>query len=230
MTDDPDFFAWLDGELADPQASAMAARVAADPQLAAFAAQHRALGARLTGAFAPIAAEPVPDRLQAMVRPAAEVVDLAARREQRRRWSLSGLAVAASLALGLGIGISLPRGDSGAFRQQDGQLLAASALDTALDRQLASAGEQNGVRIGLTFRDTDGRYCRTFASGPQSGLACRAGSDWAVEGLVTGTERPGDYRMASGPDPALAALVDTRLTGDPLDPAAERAAQAHGWR
>ena len=35
MTDDPDFYAWLDGELPEPEASAMAARVAADPELAA---------------------------------------------------------------------------------------------------------------------------------------------------------------------------------------------------
>ena len=34
MTDDPDFYAWLDGELPEPQASAMAASVAADPELA----------------------------------------------------------------------------------------------------------------------------------------------------------------------------------------------------
>ena len=46
MTDDPDFYDWLDGELGEPQASLMAARVAADPKLAAFAEQHRALSAR----------------------------------------------------------------------------------------------------------------------------------------------------------------------------------------
>lgn len=229
MTDDPDFYAWLDGELPEPQASAMAARVAADPELAAFADQHRALSTRLSAAFAPVLAAPVPEPLQTAAEPrTAEVLDFAAR-ARRRQWSVAGLAAAASLALGLLIGTNVPgKGDS--FRSTGGQLAAAGILDAALDRQLAAAGEQSGVRIGLSFKDREGRYCRTFAAEAQNGLACRRGEDWAIEGLVRSGSTQGDYRMASGQDPALSALIDGRLAGEALDPAAEAQAVAEHWK
>lgn len=230
MTDDPDFYAWLDGELPEPQASAMAARVAADPELAAFAGQHRALAGKLSGAFAPILDAPVPERLRQAAQPrSAEVVDLADVRTRRSRWTLAGLAAAASLALGLGIGFSLPRG--GELYRSDGTgIAAAGSLDRALDRQLASAGEQDGIRMGLSFRNRQGRYCRSFTAGAQSGLACREGNGWAVDGLVRSGDGGGDYRMAAGQDPALTALIDRQLAGEPLGPEAEAAAAAGGWR
>ena len=231
MIDDPDFFAWLDGELAEPQATAMGARVAADPELAALAEQHRALASRLQLAFAPIAEAPVPERLQLAAEPrGAEIVDFAAVRERRRRWSVTGLALAASLALGLTIGAILPREDSGPFRSNGEQLAAAGPLDTALDRQLASAGAQDGVRIGLSFKERSGRYCRTFTTPSGSGLACREDDNWAIEGLIRGDAPAGDYRMAAGTDPALGALVDSRIGGEPLDPAAEARLVQQQWR
>jgi hypothetical protein len=232
MTDDPEFYAWLDGELAEPQASAMAAKVAADPALSAFAAEHRALGARLSNSFAPIVDAPVPERLQQAARPSADVLDFAAARERRRplSWSVRGFALAASLALGLTIGALLPRDGGGPFRAEGGQLVASGALGTALDRQLASAGAEGGVRIGLSFRDRDGRYCRTFTATNQTGLACRGDDAWQIEGLIGASKEQGDYRQASGFDPALGDLVDRRIAGEPLDPAQEAAARQKGWR
>jgi hypothetical protein len=230
MTDDPDFYAWLDGELSEPQASAMAARVAADPELASFAQQHRALPGRLTAAFAPVAAAPIPERLRAAAAPKpAEVVGLAAARERRRRWSVTGLAVAASLALGFTIGGVLPR-DGGSFRSEGDQLAAAGPLDQALDTQLASVGDQAGIRIGLSFRDQSGRYCRTFTADVQSGLACRSGEGWSIEGLVRSEQQSLDYRMAAGVDPALGALIDSRVAGEPLNRTAEAKLVRDDWR
>jgi hypothetical protein len=230
MIDDPEFFAWLDGELPEPQASVMAAKVAADPELAAFAEQHRALGGRLSAAFAPVLSAPVPEPLGKVAEPrSAEVIDFAAARARRRQWIVAGLAAAASLALGLVIGTAVPR-DSGSFRSTAGKLAAAGPLDTALDRQLASAGEQNGIRLSLSFKDRDGRYCRSFAAGPQSGVACRTGTDWTIEGLVRSAPDQGEYRQASGQDPALAAFIDSRLAGEPLDPVAEERAIRGLWR
>ena len=216
MTDDPDFYAWLDGELAEPQASQMAARVAADPDLSAFAAQHRALGNRLAVAFAPVVAAPIPSSLAAAI-PTAEIVDFAAARERRRVWSVAGLAAAASLALGLALGVALPGGGNGNLTSQGARLAASGDLAGALDRQLASAGEQRGIRIGLSFRDKGGRLCRSFSSDVESGLACRTPGGWAIEGLIAGEGQVGDYRMASGIDPALGALIDDRIAGEPLD-------------
>lgn len=230
MTDDPDFYAWLDGELPEPQASAMAARVAADPELTAFAEQHRALACRLNAAFAPILAAPLPHHLQEAAQPlTAQVINLAEARDRRLRWSLAGLAAAASLALGLGIGVSLPR-DGGPFRVDGGQLAATGRLESALDRQLASAGDRDGIRMGLTFKDKEGRYCRSFTADAQSGLACWSGDGWLIEGLIRGQASQGDYRMATGQDPALGALVDARMAGEPLDAAAEAREVDRGWR
>lgn len=221
MTDDLDFYAWLDGELPEPEASAMAAKVAADPELAAFAEQHRALAGRLKSAFATVIEAPVPDRLREPLQPrTAEVIDLSKARERRRGLSLGAFAVAASLALGLGIGVALPR-DGGPFRSEGGELAAAGALDTALDTQLASAGERGGIRMGLSFKDKSGNYCRSFMVEAQSGLACRSGDRWLVEGVVRGEAPQGEYRMAAGQNPALAALIEERMSGDPLDQRAE---------
>jgi hypothetical protein len=229
MTDDPDFYAWLDGELDEPQASLMAARVAADPKLAAFAEQHRALSARLSDAFAPIAAAPVPHRLTEAARAKAEVINLAAARERRRRWSVTGLAAAASLALGLALGVTLPGDGQGSFVSEGDQLAASGSLAKALDRQLASAGEQGGIRIGLSFKDKSGRFCRSFTAAAQSGLACRAGDAWAIQGLVAGQGGSGDYRMASGVAAVLGDLIDSRIAGEPLDSISETKAVQRGW-
>jgi hypothetical protein len=229
MTDDPDFHAWLDGELDEPQASLMAARVGADPKLAAFAEQHRALSVRLSDAFAPIADAPVPHRLTDAARAQAEIIDFAAARERRRRWSVTGLAAAASLALGLALGVTLPGDGQGSFVSKGDQLVALGSLADALDRQLASAGEQDGIRIGLSFKDQGGRFCRSFTAATKSGLACRAEDAWAIEGLVAGPGGSGDYRMAAGVDPVLAGLIDSRIAGEPLDPASESKAVQRGW-
>ena len=40
----------------------------------------------------------------------------------------------------------------------------------------------------------------------------------------------GNYRMAAGMDPNLAALVDSAMAGDAFDAAAEKAAKDKGWR
>jgi hypothetical protein len=231
MSDDDKFFAWLDGELGPAEAAAMEARVAADPKLARRAEQHRALGAQLRGAFDPIAAAPVPERLQSALRPSAEVVDFAAAKRARAMPSLpQWAAMAATLVLGLFLGTMVPQRSAAPVEAQGGKLYAASALNHALDTELASApaGE---VRIGLTFRDRMGEICRSFTGSAGSGLACRDGARWRLKGLFAAPEgQSSDYRMAGGMDPNLAALVDSTMAGEPFDGSAEKAARDRGWR
>ena len=228
--DDAQFFAWLDGELDPSEAREMAARVAADPQLTALAEQHRALQSRLRGAFDPIAAAPPPSLLTAALAAPAEVIDLAQRRAARPRppagqW----MAIAASLAAGIFVGrLMLPAG--GPVELRGGNMVAASALAGALDSQLASA-PSGDIRIGLTYRDQEGRICRTFAGAAGSGLACRDDAQWRVEGLFPAAEgQESDFRMASGADPQLAALVDSTIAGEPFGAAEEKRAKARGWK
>lgn len=235
--DDEIFFAWLDGELDGEEAARVESLVAADPALSQKAAQHRALAAGLQSAFGPVLSDPVdPAAFGLAPPPAAPVIDLAdARRVLAERraaplWQQWG-ALAATLALGIVTGTMVAGGPSAPVAERGGQLVASADLDKALDVRLASAPEPDGARIGLTFRNGEGAICRTFASGSASGLACRDGDDWRIEGLVPAPSgQAGDYRMASGSDPALAALVDGAMAGEPMDAAQEQAARDAGWR
>jgi hypothetical protein len=228
MTDEEEFFAWLDGELDGVAAARVGARVAADPGLAEEARLHRALGAQLRSAFDPLTAAPVPDRI------GQAAVDFTAARERRaaRRFAMpQWAAIAATLVVGVVGGTMLGSGSPGPVAQQGGTMVAAGTLEQALDTQLASAPVSSGVRIGLTFRDSAGALCRSFEDGALSGLACRDGDEWTFRGLFQkGVESKGDYRMAAGPDPRLGAMIDDMLAGEPLDAAGERAARANGWR
>lgn len=228
MTDEK-FFAWLDGELRADEAAEVSAAVAADPALAAKAEQHRAFAARLKGAFEPVIALPSP------ALPSSEVIDFTAARERRRGWlpaRAQWAALAATLAVGL-LTTSLFF-ERGVTSHGDQPALASGALGAALDTQLASAPAAGSpIRIGLTFRDKRGAMCRSFTQPGASGLACHESSGWHVrEIFATGGAPDGasDYRMAAGPDPRLAALIDETIAGDPLEAAAEARARSAGWR
>ena len=236
--DEAKFFAWLDGELDAAEATEMEAKVAADPRLARIAEQHRAFETRVREAFGTVAAAPVPERLTQAVEPSgAAIIDLGARsraRSGRGSWLSmpQWAAMAATLALGIGLGTMLDseRVDS-PVEIRGGKMYAAAALDDALERQLASAGEKGAVRMGLTFHDQAGTICRTFSDQRSSGLACRDGSDWQLRGLFAPPEgQSGDYRMATGTDPNLGALINATIAGDPFDDAQEEEAQRAGWR
>ena len=231
VTDEEEFFAWLDGEL-DPEAAArVAAQVAADPGLLEQARAHRALGEGLRSAFAPTMSSPVPDRI------GSTAINITSAREQRQRRAFGRLpqwaAIAATLVIGIGLGTQVGVHPSDVpVAIEGGRMVAAAGLGEALDRQLASIDQAGlATRIGLTFRNHDGAICRSFGGASTAGLACRVGGAWRVEGLypaapVTG----GDYRMAASNDSRLTAMVDAMIAGDPLDASAEREVQAKGWR
>jgi len=233
LTEEEEFFAWLDGELEGGQAARVKARVAASPELAARAEAHRRLAGGLRDAFEPVLHSALePPRFQA-----GEVIDFGARaapREERR--SQFGLpqwaAMAATLALGLLVGNLVGGSDRDAPVTLDhGQLIAAAALSHSLDTALASSPGNEGARIGLTFRSTKGNVCRSFQDGQASGLACREGRQWRVEGLFRdGEGQSSDYRMAAGQNPRLAELIDQTIAGEPLDAAQEKSTRDRGWR
>ena len=230
MTDEEEFFAWLDGELDGEAAAKVEARVAADPALAKQARAHRALGAGLRGAFDPVMEAAAPDHF------GAAPIDLGQARERLRQkrpgilpqWA----AIAATLALGIGLGTTIgSRGSDAPTAIEGGKLVAAAGLRQALDRQLASA-DQRGTptRIGLTFRNHDGALCRSFGGRDGTGLACRSGDKWRVEALFGPVNGADEYRAASAGDPRLGDLIDQGIEGDPLDAAQEREAQSRNWR
>jgi len=226
MMTDEQYFAWLDGELDPATAAEVAAAVAADPELQRKAAAHHAMQARLRGAFEVVATAPTTDN----------VVDLESARSVRAarrvlpsmgQWA----AIAATLVVGLVTGTMIPSGSDTTVRTNSGRLIASGGLDRALDTRLASAPLEAGARIGLTFRDKDGAICRSFSDGAAQGLACRDNEAWAIRGLVQGADSGrGDFRMAAGADPGLAALIDSQIDGEPFGAEAERKALDGGWR
>ena len=231
MTEDEKFFAWLDAELEGPEATEMEAKVAADPQLQKLAEQHRALRARLRGAFDPIAAAPPPEHLRTALRPTAEVIDFTSAKRTRTMPSLpQWTAIAATLAVGIFVGTMVPQHGNAPVEVQGGKIYAAAALNQALDTQLASA-PAGDIRVGITFRDQAGQICRSFTQPSASGLACRDQGRWNVKGLFGSPEgQASDYRMAAGMDPNLAALVDSTMAGEPFDAVQERQAKDRGWK
>lgn len=231
MTIDPaTIAAYVDGELDDIAARRVERAAEADPEIAGAIARHRALTATLAAHYAPVADEAVPDRLLGLIAGASPIdTSLAARRETRRarfgavQWG----AIAASLALGLTLGLR-PWMPAEPVAVAGGTLVAAGPLADALDTQLASNQPADApVRIGLSFRDRAGRYCRSFESASTDGIGCREGGRWQLERTMRGAATT-DYRQAASG--ALGAAAADMMAGDALDAAAERAARDSGWR
>lgn len=224
-----DIAAFADGQLTGAREAEVAAAIAADPALQREVEAHRALRARLSGHFAPVAEEPVPEALAAMLAPRdAAIVDLAAARERRAarrtlpRWGwLAGPAIAASLALA----IFLPRGEA-----SDGY--ADAQLARVLDDQLVAEQRPGApTRILLSFRDGEGAFCRAFSSADGSGIACREPGGWKLEALGDGSDAARtDYHMAGASDGAILSRAQQMADGVALDGAQEAAAREAGWR
>jgi hypothetical protein len=246
--DDDILQAYVDGELDAASAARIDAALAYDAVLARRVQQARDVRVQLRAAFDPVLDEPVPARLSVLLQPrsaqaaipaAPRVVPMGGhgttRRRMTRRWFVPGAALAASVAL---LAVALwwwqPGGDL--VRMRGGQSFAAGALTRALDEALASEPKANApVAIGLSFRSSDGRICRTFVlrSPPaRAGLACHESAGWALPVLTAATlPEGGELRQAaSALPPAVQAAVDARLRGNVFDAQQERAARDAGWR
>jgi hypothetical protein len=237
MTDEERIVAYVDGELDAEARARLEADAGADPALARAIARHRALRETVGGAWADVLEEPVPERLRAAV-----VRGRASGGEGRRpapRAILAHLPQWAAMAACVAVGVFLGRGvtERGPLAAaSDGTLVARGALAAALSRQTAGQGGVAPIKIGLSFRTADQRYCRTFASPGDrlAGVACRDGDRWAARMTTAYQASIGgapEYRTAaSETPPAVLAAVDSLIVGEPLDAAGEAAAKARGWR
>ncbi len=226
----PDMIAaFVDGELDDLTARRIEREAASDSALAAEIERHRALKARLAAHYAPVIEEPVPDRLRALLAGAAVVDTSMADRRAARRVRFAPLhwaVLAASLVLGVSIGMQPWRPAAPIAADQHG-VFAAGALAMTLDEQLAARQpSEAAVRVGLSFRDRAGRYCRSFESAVIDGIGCREGERWRLEAMRRGAVR-GQFRQAGSGD--MAEIASTMMVGDPLDANAERGARDAGW-
>jgi hypothetical protein len=236
--------AYADGELDLVARAEIEAAIAADPEVARSVERHRALRARVQAAYSGVLDEPVPTQLASLVTPpiSAPVVDLATRRVERaapspaapKRWVLSQRsAMAAALALGAFIGVLLLRGPAALYEESESGLVARGDLARALTWQLAGDPGAGAVRIGMSFRDRSGAYCRTFRlqhEAPLAGLACRSGEDWRLQVLAAAVPEGGELRGAAAMPMVVLQAVDITIDGEPLDAADETAARDAGWR
>nr|MEA2799621.1 hypothetical protein [Phenylobacterium sp.] len=226
MTADERLIAYLDGELRGQDRAAFEADMAADAALAEQVAQYRRLGALIADAYAPILHEPVPPQLVTLASAANDTVT-GRRRSALPQWA----AMAACVALGVVAGRELWP-EQGPLAAHGGQLVARGGLEKALTTQLASEG--GAVKVGLSFKAKDGRYCRTFQSAADrvAGLACRHDGRWVAQTTTAwAPQAAADYRTAaSAVPPAVLAAVDATSSGEVLDAAAERAARDRGWK
>lgn len=223
--------AYVDGELDLVSAKRMEKAMAEDAGLAKAVEAERTLRARLSAHFDPVAEEPVPDRLSALL--SGNVSNLEEHRNAKAaRWyqpsAMQWGAMAASLVVGLMIGGTALNRDAGYVRDDGDVLVASGKLADALQTQLASTqGTNPEVRIGTSFAAKDGGYCRTFESTSLDGIACRVGKDWQLKQTLSG-DGVSAYRQASAG--ALAEAAAAMMAGEAMDAAAEKAAADKGWR
>ena len=223
--------AYVDGELDLVRAKRFEKAMAEDAGLAKEVDTERALRARLSAHFDPVAEDPVPDRLAALLSGRVSLLD-EQRSKNAARWYRPSVmqwgAVAASLVVGLIIGGTALNRDAGYVRDDGGVLVASGELADALQTQLASTqGTNPKVRIGTSFAAKDSGYCRTFESASLDGIACRAGKVWQLKQTLSGNGASA-YRQASAG--ALAEAAAAMMAGEAMDAAAEKAAAEKGWK
>lgn len=241
MVDDEKLMAFVDGELSGPEREEVERALGERPELRARVEEQRRLRETLRGHYGPAASEEVPDRLLGILGatrndagPDDRIVALSAVRERRRPWparSLAGVAaMAATFAVGIVAGQLFLDDGPGLLDMRDGMLVANGELRSALETRLASAQPADAThRIGVTFRDRQGHYCRTFEGADLSGLACRTRGDWQVVVAEDGggTAASPEYRQAGSS--MVMEAAQARMADTPLDSEAERALVAAGW-
>ncbi len=226
---DEQLSAWLDGALPPEEMALVEAAVAADPALAERAAAWQETDRRIVGAFAPIAQQPVDaemlDRLGLAKPPAPQPANDNPPWWRRHALPLGG-AIAASLvavAVLLQTGSPVPSSDQG----------ISLALETTPSLSTSRLADGRELRPLLTVRSADGRYCREYQLGKESGLACRDSEGWKVEATASAqpSAKPGEAVLAGGTgNTALDAAYSRIGAGDPLDAAAEAALLKNQWK
>lgn len=239
--DDETLMRRIDGELDPGAGAAIDAAAAGDPALARRLERLRGLRTLTREAF-PAAPDPRDAELARLI------MGGAVRREPWAARLAAGLgeafaprrapiwagAAAACFVLGLTVGwLGQDRWSEG-FVVGSGGVIADADLTRVLDRGLAADGADAGGRaVGLTFRDADGRWCRTFQAGRAgvAGLACRGEEDWRLQALAAFQPSGSEIRTAGNDTPpAVLAAVDALIAGETLDASAEARARDAGWR
>lgn len=237
--DDETLMRHIDGELSREIGDRIDAEALHDADLAERLARMRGLRAlaRVAFAIAPDPRDVALSRLIAREAPApspwAGLSQSLADAFALKRVALWGGLAVATFAGGVLLGPLLNAPNDTSIMAPGGEIVDAG-LVRILDRGLASDGaDAQGRAVALTYRDVDGRWCRTFRAGEPgvAGLACREEGQWAIRALAPLGVPSGEVRTAaSDTPPSILAAVDAGLSGETLDAAAEARARDGGWR
>lgn len=233
MIDDARLTAYLDGALDAQSHAEVDAALLADSLVAARLSRLRAQRFKL------LQDEAQPERLVASGGGGRDnIVRLADRRAAppppRRQWTLKWPAwggVAVSLLVGAGLGYAAARETGGPLvARRDGSLVARGDLVRVLNNGVS--GQPGLIRIGVSFKSADRRYCRTFQMDVQqlAGVACREGAVWVARMTAIS---PAVMRTASEPGKtplSVVEAVDDLMVGHWLAPGDEAQASARGWK
>ncbi len=232
--------AYVDGELDVDAIATVERAMRVDPAVAAAVAQAKSLRERVRLAYDPVLSEPVPARLAALASvrmPTSQGRGPGTGRAgTRRNWrATQWAAMAASMTLGVLLAPWLHEAATPVvLRTSPEGLVAVGTLERALtSRVISDATLDEDIEVGLSFRDHDGRYCRSFSLPAQSlaGLACRSGGQWQILATGEAMQDNGEFRQAATAlPPAVLAEIDARLAEESLDAAGERAARDAGWK
>lgn len=228
--------AYVDGELAAEERARVEAEIARDPALKTYVERQQTLRRGLHDAFGEVLDAPLPERLIAATqRPLsfrARLREMLRGLDTKRALVLSGIPAAAALVCGLVIGVFVG-GPAGNIVPGNNGFVAHGELAVALNEQLAASPAQSAAKIGISFRDHDGRYCRTFQTGGNAGIACHANNGWDIAMLAKSAPEANAnaaYQTAASAMPdAVRNGVRGMISGAPLGADAERQARASGW-
>ena len=243
--DDETLMRRVDGELSPERAAAVDAAAAGDADLTARLALLRRTRSVAGEAFA-LAADPrdadlarlIAGGAGAPVRSGGGWLDGVRQAFAPRHAAIWGGLATACFVVGLGVGV-VGDGLSGGgpapgFAVGADGAIADAGLVRVLDQRLAADGaDAEGRAIGLTFKDDQGRWCRTFQAGEAgvAGLACRADDRWTMQALAPFHSGTTEVRTASSETPAVVlAAVDATMAGETLSAADETRARAGGWK
>ena len=248
--DDERLSALLDDALSADEARRLRERIARDPALKARMDALARADAAVRSAYSGILDEPLPARVLELLEPTAraraDVVELPVRGRKSRFLSLplaaaAGIALAVGLSLGVLIGPRAPGPDPLALAAVAGEVAPGTDLYAVLQSAPSAASRTLAADISatprLTFRTTDGGYCRyvdlTNARGTTQTLACRRDGGWRVEvaSFMPAAEAEAGrlYRPASGPSEPIDTAIDALIEGSPLAAAEERELIERGW-